>query len=421
MRFSQLARESSKLNDNDTGYDPLVNCVTLASACNMLYRRNYMPDDKIATLPNIGYNPKANLSKICELWLKFLMHKNKIHIQYAKNSNGEFKVGPYYCDGVCHEHKLIFEMNGCLWHGCPDCYSPSSYNPLTCTTFASLKHQQEKKVGYLMKHMPGYKIVEMWEHTWTAAKLTDPELREWLTTQEIVDSINVRDCLYGGRTNALRLHYKCKPDEQIKYFDITSLYPSVQKYKRYPVGHPRIIVDNFDSLANYFGIIKCKVLPPRKLYLPVLPLRSNNKLVFTLCSTCANELNQAVCSHNEDERAITGTWCTPELEKAVSLGYKILKMYEVFHYDQSEQYDPVTKTGGIFTEYINTALKAKQEASGYPSYVVTEEDKDNYIKTYYNIEGIKLDKNKIKKNPGMRTLAKLQLNTLWVINIINIY
>jgi hypothetical protein len=413
LKFSKLARESSKLNENDPGFDPLVNCITLASACNMLYRRNYMPHDKIATLPHLGYNPRANISKICELWLKFLMHKNKIHIQHAKNSNGEFKCGSYYLDGVDHTNKLIFEMNGCLWHGCPTCYNPASYNPVTQSSFASLKYNQDKKIEYIMKHMPNYKVVELWEHSWTAATMHDPELKEWLKSQEIVSPLNIRDCLFGGRTNGLRLHHKCKPPEKIRYLDITSLYPSVQKYCRYPVGHPIQIVDNFGSLDNYFGIAKCKVLPPRALFLPVLPMRSNGKLVFTLCFTCATDMNKDVCRHTENERAIVGTWCTPELEKAVALGYTILKFYEIFHYPESEQYDPETKTGGIFTDYINNALKAKQEASGYPESVKSEQDKDDYISTYYEKEGVLLDKKKIAKNPGMRTLAKLQLNTLW--------
>jgi hypothetical protein len=123
-------------------------------------------------------------------------------------------------------------------------------------------------------------------------------------------------------------------------------------------GHPRILVDKFQSLKHYFGIVKCKVLPPHGLFLPVLPMRSNGKLVFCLCATCAIDMNQEICRHTQDERAITGTWCTPEMTKAVAQGYTILKFYEIFHYENSEIYDPETKTGGIFTEYINHALKA---------------------------------------------------------------
>ena len=58
-------------------------------------------------------------------------------------------------------------------------------------------------------------------------------------------------------------------------------------------------------------------------------------------------------------------------------------------------------------------LKGKQEASGYPSNVNTEEEKDNYIKDYYENEGIQLDKSKIKLNEGMRSICKLLLNSHW--------
>ena len=58
-------------------------------------------------------------------------------------------------------------------------------------------------------------------------------------------------------------------------------------------------------------------------------------------------------------------------------------------------------------------LKIKQEASGYPKDCVTDEQKQRYIEEYYQHEGIRLDPNKIEYNPGLRTLAKLALNSLW--------
>jgi hypothetical protein len=78
LKFSQLCRENSKLNSADPGFDPLVNCITFASACNTLYRRNYMPADTIATLPACGYNPKQNQSRACALWLKYVSEKRNI-------------------------------------------------------------------------------------------------------------------------------------------------------------------------------------------------------------------------------------------------------------------------------------------------------------------------------------------------------
>jgi hypothetical protein len=135
----------------------------------------------------------------------------------------------------------------------------------------------------MLRKMPGYTMVTFWDHEWSSLKLTDPDLRDWLKRQEIVEPIAVRDCLYGGRTNALILYHLCKPNEKIKYYDVrvfivwivsrmlkyelfilkvTSLYPFVQKYKRYPCGHPCIITENFDDdFDSYFGIAKCTILP----------------------------------------------------------------------------------------------------------------------------------------------------------------
>jgi hypothetical protein len=44
---------------------------------------------------------------------------------------------------------------------------------------------------------------------------------------------------------------------------------------------------------------------------------------------------------------------------------------------------------------------------------VTDADKDKYIEEYHEKEGILLEKEKIKKNPGLRQLAKLMLNSFW--------
>jgi hypothetical protein len=104
---------------------------------------------------------------------------------------------------------------------------------------------------------------------------------------------------------------------------------------------------------------------------------------------------------------------TDEVKKAVKMGYHIDKIYEIWHFEQVSQYDPQTKQGGLFTEYVNTFLKLKQEVSGWPEWYKTEEQKKKYIHLYYQKEGVLLEYDKIKKNPGLRALAKLMLNSFW--------
>lgn len=94
-------------------------------------------------------------------------------------------------------------------------------------------------------------------------------------------------------------------------------------------------------------------------------------------------------------------------------GYTILKMYEVYHSEETTHYDEVTKEGVLFLEYIKTFLKLKQQASDWPSWCTTDEDKRMYVFDYKVHQGIELDPTKIEKNPGLRSLAKLCLNSFW--------
>ena len=44
---------------------------------------------------------------------------------------------------------------------------------------------------------------------------------------------------------------------------------------------------NNNNLSNVRGLVEVTVLPPRKLFLPVLPYKMHNRLLFALCRTCA--------------------------------------------------------------------------------------------------------------------------------------
>jgi hypothetical protein len=66
-----------------------------------------------------------------------------------------------------------------------------------------------------------------------------------------------------------------------------------------------------------------------------------------------------------------------------------------------------------FFRYIDTFMKVKQESSGWPDWVQTDDDKDRYIREYEEKEGIKLDPEKVQMNAGLRYIAKLCLNSFW--------
>ena len=55
----------------------------------------------------------------------------------------------------------------------------------------------------------------------------------------------------------------------------------------------------------------------------------------------------------------------------------------------------------------------KQQASGFPSDVITMKQDNDYIDQYLLHEGISLERENIKKNPGLRNLSKLALNSFY--------
>jgi len=129
-------------------------------------------------------------------------------------------------------------------------------------------------------------------------------------------------------------------------------------YDNYPVGHPKKIFKPTIKQyleSNWYGFIKCKILPPTKLYHPVLPEKCN-KLIFTLCRQCHIDKTRQ-CTHSEDQKALIGTWTTDEVQKALEKGYKIIQIYEVQHFDK--------KSNKLFKEYIKRFLKIKLETSSW--------------------------------------------------------
>lgn len=57
------------------------------------------------------------------------------------------------------------------------------------------------------------------------------------------------------------------------------------------------------------------------------------------------------------DRMMTATWVTDEVKKAVEKGNILDKIFEVWHFERISLYDPQTKSGGAFTDYVNTFLK----------------------------------------------------------------
>ena len=177
-------------------------------------------------------------------------------------------------------------------------------------------------------------LTTIWECQWRKKVENSLEIREFLKQLDIPPCMKVRSAFYGGRTSAIKLWHKVKENQQIHYYDFTSLYPTVNKLDAYPRGWPEIILQNFDYTLPYFGLIHAKVVAPDQMIHAVLPFRTFSKdsqgyvLKFPLCGTCA-VTESSVCNCSDEERSLTGCWTTEELKLALEKGYRLLKIHEV--------------------------------------------------------------------------------------------
>ena len=108
MEFRELFRDS-------TGIDPFEKCLTIASACQLVYRTNFLKENTIAIF-NSDRQLKMKQSNMAAKWLSYVSEKEGICIEHVRNG-GEKRFGRYSLDGYHQESNTAYEFQGCIWHG----------------------------------------------------------------------------------------------------------------------------------------------------------------------------------------------------------------------------------------------------------------------------------------------------------------
>ncbi len=179
--------------------------------------------------------------------------------------------------------------------------------------------------------------------------------------------------LHGGRTESFATFRNLSLEDilnnySILHLDVCSLYPTMLRDCEYPLGHPQILIGKnlpkngvnpgLNELRNYFGIWSCRIIPPKDLRIPILPIKKD-RLIFGLCGNCVSKTNtpenqdqesepnvkrskscsegpstqQAdreevieprLCFCTDEEWKFNGAYCSPELILAVENGYEVI-------------------------------------------------------------------------------------------------
>lgn len=210
-----------------------------------------------------------------------------------------------------------------------------------------------KKIDQILeKKVDNY--TAMWEHKWKMMLHTDKQLREEVARikKGIYPPPTNRDSFFGGR---LAIHYFLhfysfyaitgrfydflhffsrtdvsillwekseNPSEYCIYRDIRSMYPFICRMGDFPTGRGEIISrgDFYSknmSIWDIFGPISCSLDPPRGRLFPCIPVKMHSRLMFPLCRTCAQNMNQGTCTCTVEERRLEGCWTHIEIRVCI--------------------------------------------------------------------------------------------------------
>lgn len=326
----------------DRQFDPFT-LLTIAGVCMQTFRMSHMQPHTIGLFKSDYHtNPKF------EAW------KEPAEEVFEKDGRQ-----------VMLKEGQIHYFSTCIEDGCSLCYSDYRKNPHNFLLMYQLRKRME---------------------TWARDNGIHHVQREceWKTSFH-TKGISIRDAFFGGRTEVIKLYCNQGP---MRYLDFTSLYPTILYDSRMPIGHPVYIEYPTLDIGCFFGFARVRIRPPKDLYLPLLPRRrEDGKLIFDLC---------------EGE----GTWTIVELLKARELGYEILVVYAVLHFNRT--------SSTLFQSYITTFFRVKLESDSWSKLGCTTADEKteflHQLKVRYDMDDVNITD---EANPGMRYIAKLFLNSLW--------
>jgi hypothetical protein len=134
----------------------------------------------------------------------------------------------------------------------------------------------------------------------------------------VLDDKEIKNFIFGGYYGGRTEVFKRGLFKNVSYYDINSLYPSVMRLAfPLPQSVKKVSSPSIDYVLKYMGVTECEVFCPY-MNKPLLPYKEKKtgKLIFPTGK-------------------FKGTWNNCELQLALKLGYKILKIYKQIIYTEN--------------------------------------------------------------------------------------
>ena len=401
-----------------------------------------MNNFEIFSVNNEYSGAAGNVSKKELEFAAFHSHFNsKFLYRHAFNHpEGQQRFGNFEVDLYSPLAKEVIQFNGCEYHGHFPCpinekkgRTKDSHNYLK-KSFTDLEKEMKTQHQYLTTfHSNDVKTIKtVWECEWDEFKKVDLDYELYKILKMVPTRPRLRlvprATVRGGLLEVFKMKWSKSlfPNEVFKYSDVNSLYTKVAIDNPFPIGKCKIevavhdidftnritFVDGhhcLDGVPLVCGAAHVLVEAPPNLRKPFLQYRVDDKFSFlSLCRSCA-ETKSSKCNHSKSEqRAFSSCWIIAELDKAVTLGYKILVWYEIHFYPE---------TSFLLRDYSKFLFSEKIKNSGWPKDIVSDEQRTLYcneLNLKMNLpDQFKLTPDKILDNPAHRQLAKSQMNNFY--------
>jgi len=187
-----------------TGHnDVFVESITIASACNRVLRKRFLKPDTIGLNPMGWYSCNNRYSKKALMWLLHMEETEGVKIMHCRNGR-EYRPKELLrlsVDVYCPDTNTVYEFFDCFWHG----HTCQPFRDVAILSGDTMAKRYERTMSRLeQKTRAGYQVKVQWECEFEEKPelLSHPHLRQ--------SPLYIRDALYGGRTEAMRLHYKVR-------------------------------------------------------------------------------------------------------------------------------------------------------------------------------------------------------------------
>ena len=371
LSFLKFIEESFKLQtqirSGDSQNEILIhpvskNVCTISAFIFKVYRLFYLNSYPIFSIKNeFGLSTKHSSAKEYEFskYFEFKFPEKKFRSIFS-HKLGQKVFAQGMPDLYSEKTGEIINLNGCFFHGHSNCLinkkaSPQTVHPIFNKTFEEMNKDYENKMASLIENNSEIKSIQtIWECQYNQMRQSDEFqffYKNHLKPRPLY-RLSVRESIRGGFNDCFALKWMQSENlnESFQVLDMNMQYSFIAMTKQFFVGKYDIVIGKeIENISykngNFYlkgnskpvnGLMQISILPPKNLFYPFLPIKlKNEKTVFTLCFQCAEKMSKK-CAHCDEERALTSVYYVSEILFAISLGYKILEIYECYFFEKSE-------------------------------------------------------------------------------------